>query len=242
MTSGQCAGMVGGDEHKDIESRTGGVGCDNWTEAPRDKETWWWNDEVQEVLKAKKVAKMMWETSRRQEDKDRYRQANKAANKAVATAKALAKNELYEDLETPEGESKIFRMAKARYKATKDFSHMKQIKNEHGIVLRDLDMIIGRWKGYFDKLLNEDNPRSLFDDGVPNEGLTQGISRNEVKLAISRMKNGKATGVDGIPVELWKRLGEEVMDMLWNRMQGIYEQEKIPTEWRDSVSIPIEKG
>ena len=28
-TSGECAGMVGGDEHKDIESRTGGAGYDN---------------------------------------------------------------------------------------------------------------------------------------------------------------------------------------------------------------------
>ena len=70
---------------------------------------------------------------------------------------------------------------------------MKQIKNEHGVVLRDLDTIIGRCKVYFDKLLNEDNPRSIFDDGVPIEGLTQGISRNEVKVAISRMKNGKVT-------------------------------------------------
>ena len=47
---------------------------------------------------------------------------------------------------------------------------------------------------YFDKLLNEENPRSIFDDGVRNEGLTQGISRNEVKLAISRMKKGNGNG------------------------------------------------
>ena len=197
---------------------------------------------MQEVIKAKKVAKKIWETSRRQEDKDIYRQANKAAKKAVATNKALAMNELYEELETPEGERKIFRIAKARDKASKDFSHMKQIKNEHGVILRDLDMIIGRWKGYFDKLLNEENhPRSIFDEGLPNKGLTQGISRNEVKVAISRMKNGKATGMDGIPVEVWKRLGEEGIDMLWDLMKGIYEQEKIPTEWRDSVIIPIYK-
>ena len=63
------------------------------------------------------------------------------------------------------------------------------------------------WKGYFDKLLNEENTRSIFDDGVPNEGLTQGISRNEVKVAISRMKNGKATGMDGIPVDVLKCFG-----------------------------------
>ena len=47
---------------------------------------------------------------------------------------------------------------------------MTQINIEHGVVLRDLDMIIGRWKVYFDKLLNDDNSSSIFDDGVPNEG------------------------------------------------------------------------
>ena len=54
---------------------------------PGDKQTWWWNDKVQEVIKAKKVAKKIWDPSRRQEDNDRYRQANKAAKKAVATAR-----------------------------------------------------------------------------------------------------------------------------------------------------------
>ena len=58
------------------------------------------------------------------------------------------------------------------------------------------------------------------------------------------MRNGKATGIDGIPVEVRKCLGEEGIDMLWDLMKGIYEQEKIPTGWRDSVIIPIykEKG
>ena len=50
--------------------------------------------------------------------------------------------------------------------------------------------------------------------------------------------------MDGIPVEVWKCLGEEGIHMLWDLMKWIYEQEKIPTEWRDSVIIPIynEKG
>ena len=141
-------------------------------------------------------------------------------------------------------ERKIFRIAKARDKASNDLSHMKQIKNEHGVALRDLNMIIGRWKVHFDRLLNEQNPRSIIDDEVPNEGLTQGINRNEVKVPISRMKNGKTTGMDGIPVEVWKCLGEDVVDKVWNLMQGIHDKEKIPREWRDSVIIPIykEKG
>ena len=83
-------------------------------------------------------------------------------------------NELYEELETPECERKISRIAKA-----KDFTKINQIKGEHSVLLRDLDKILGRWKGYFDKLLNGEN--NMFDpDGVPNDGLTQRIGRNEV--------------------------------------------------------------
>ena len=95
-------------------------------------------------------------------------------NESSITAKARATNELCEELETPEGERKISRIAKA-----KDFTKNNQIKEEHRILLRDLDSILGRWKGYFDKLLNRENHR--FDpDGVPNDGLIQQISRSEV--------------------------------------------------------------
>ena len=52
--------------------------------SPGDEETWWWNDKVQELVKAKKEARNMRETSERQEVRDRYKQANMAAKKAVA--------------------------------------------------------------------------------------------------------------------------------------------------------------
>ena len=77
-------------------------------------------------------------------------------------------DELYEELETPEGERKIYRIAKA-----KDFTKNNQIKDEQRLVLRDLDRIVGRWKGYFDRLLNGENHRFDSEDGVPNEGLSQ---------------------------------------------------------------------
>ncbi|XP_068206185.1 uncharacterized protein [Palaemon carinicauda] len=56
------------------------------------------------------------------------------------------------------------------------------------------------------------------------------------------MKNGKATGRDMIPVEAWKALGDEEVDILYDRMIKIFEQEKIPNEWRGSILIHIFKG
>ena len=50
------------------------------------------------------------------------------------------------------------------------------------------------------------------------------------------MEKGKTTGMGGIPVKVWKCLGEEGRtDLAWDLMQRIYEQEKIPTGWIDSV-------
>ena len=68
----------------------------------------------------------------------------------------------------------------------------------------------------------------VFGDGVPNQGLTPGISREEVEKALKKMKNKKATGPDNIPVEAWKGLGKEGIDMLWDLVCKVYDQEKIP--------------
>ena len=48
-------------------------------------------------------------------------------------------------------------------------------------------------------------------------------------------------GPDGIPVDVWKSLGEEGVDMLLDLLQKIFEQEKMPEEWRDSVIVPLFK-
>ena len=75
---------------------------------PGDKVTWWWNDEVKDAIRAKKEAKKKWDASGRQEERDIYRQANKEAKKEVARSKAHAMDEVYKELETPEGERKIY--------------------------------------------------------------------------------------------------------------------------------------
>ena len=115
---------------------------------PGDKETWWWNDEAKDAIRAKKEAKKKWDASGRQEERDIYRQANKEAKKEVARSKAHAMDEVYKELETPVGERKIYRIAKARDKSAKDFTQIRQIKDEQGVVLWEHDKIIERWKEY----------------------------------------------------------------------------------------------
>lgn len=211
---------------------------------PPDKETWWWSDEVRQVIKRKKEARKSWELARTTENKNRFREANKEAKKVVARAKARAMNEVYNELETPEGEMKIYKIAKARNKATKDFTHIRQIKDGNGEILTEDENIRNRWKCYFEKLLNEENPRVVVGDGVPSQGVVPEISKDEIQYALRKMKNDKSTGPDNIPVEVWKSLGDVGINMLWDLMNKIFKEEKMPDEWRDSILVPIykEKG
>ena len=57
---------------------------------------------------------------------------------------------------------------------------------------------------------------------MQNEGITLGIKRREVKVALRRAKKGKAMGLDGISVEVWKCMAYEGEDMLWDLLQKIY--------------------
>ena len=47
-------------------------------------------------------------------------------------------------------------------------------------------------------------------------------------MALQRAEKGKAMGPGGIPVEVCKCMGEEGLAILWDLLQKIYEQEKMP--------------
>ncbi|KAG8229341.1 hypothetical protein J437_LFUL007149 [Ladona fulva] len=68
------------------------------------------------------------------------------------------------------------------------------------------------------------------------------MSRVEVKAALRKTKNGKAVGADQIAVEVWKCLGEEGIDVVWDMVRRLARQEKIPEEWRKSILVLLYKG
>ena len=50
--------------------------------------------------------------------------------------------------------------------------------------------------------------------------------------ALRKMKVGKAVGLNGIPVEIWKTLGGEGLDWLEDLFSVIFETAMIPQNWR----------
>ena len=85
--------------------------------------------------------------------------------------------------------------------------------------------------------MNEENPREEKQVGVEDD-ITE-ITSAEMEMALRNMKNGKATGPDNLPAEVWKSLGRTGVNFLKEALNKITDEEKIPDIWRKSILIPI---
>ncbi|KAK3517219.1 hypothetical protein QTP70_001127 [Hemibagrus guttatus] len=208
-----------------------------------DKETWWWNEEVQDSIQRKRLAKKNWDMDRTEENRQEYKELQRRVKREVSKAKQKAYEELYTRLDTREGEKDLYRLARQRDRDGKDVQQVRVIKDRDGRVLTSEESVQRRWKEYFEELMNEENEREKRVEGVNSvEQKVDKIRKDEVRKALKRMKSGKAVGPDDIPVEVWKCLGEAAVEFLANLFNRVLESERMPEEWRRSVLVPIFKN
>ena len=60
--------------------------------------------------------------------------------------------------------------------------------------------------------------------------------------AIKKLKNGKATGTDGIANELIKFGGPNVKRLVWFLLSKCFEKERTPKEWLKGILHPLYKS
>ncbi|KAK3521277.1 hypothetical protein QTP70_003124 [Hemibagrus guttatus] len=208
-----------------------------------DKETWWWNEEVQDSVQRKRLAKKKWDMDRTEENRQEYKELQRRVKREVSKAKQKAYDELYTRLDTREGEKDLYRLARQRDRDGKDVQLVRVIKDRDGRVLTSEESVQRRWKEYFEELMNEENEREKRVEGVNSvEQKVDKIRKDEVRKALKRMKSGKAVGPDDIPVEVWKCLGEAAVEFLASLFNRVLESERMPEEWRRSVLVPIFKN
>ena len=68
------------------------------------------------------------------------------------------------------------------------------------------------------------------------------IQESEVREALKRMKGGKVMGLDGIPIEVWRWLGDIAIVWLTKLFNHIFWLNKMPDEWRRSILVSIYKN
>ena len=121
---------------------------------------------------------------------------------------------------------------------TKGTFHAKMgsIKDRNGRDLTEAEDIKKRWQELYKKDLHD-----LDNHGGVITHLEPDILECEVKWALGSITRKKASGGDGIPVELFQILKDDAVKVLHSIYQQIWKTQQWPQDWKRSVFIPVPK-
>jgi hypothetical protein len=113
-------------------------------------------------------------------------------------------------------------------------------------LITDKEEILKRWAEHFDSVLNR--PSSIDAEAIArlpqvptNASLSDSPSSTEVEKAIKNLSSGKAPGSDSIPAEVYAAGGPQLMRKLTDLFQSMWNQEKIPQEFKDASIVHLYK-
>ena len=121
------------------------------------RDTWWCNEEVQECIRGKRLAKKNWDNQRNEEIRQEYKDMCHKVKRIVAKVKGKAFDEVYEKLDAKEGEKDLYRLVRQRDRAGKDVQQVRVLKDSHGNVLTSVERVLRQRKEYFEELMNGEN-------------------------------------------------------------------------------------
>ena len=119
-------------------------------------------------------------------------------------------------------------------------AEMGSIKDRNGMDLTEREDIKKRWQDYTEELCKKYLHDPDNHDGVITH-LESDTLECKIKWALGSITTNKASGGDGIPVELFQILKDDAMKVLHSISQQIWKTQKWPQDWKRSVSILIPK-
>ena len=128
---------------------------------------------------------------------------------------------------------------------------MGTIKDRNDLDLTEAEDIKKRWQDYTEDLYKKELHDPVNHNGVITH-LEPDILECEVKWALGSITMNKASGGDGIPVELFQILKDDSVKVLYLICQQsvkvlylicqqIWKTQQWPQDWKRSVFIPIPK-
>ena len=117
---------------------------------------------------------------------------------------------------------------------------MGTIKDRNGMDLTEAEDIKKRWQEYREELYKKELHDPDNRNGVITH-LESNILECKVKCALGSITTNKASGSDGIPVELFQILKDEAVKVLHSICQQIWKIQQWPQDWKRSIFILLTK-
>ena len=199
-----------------------------------------------EERKAKK-AKMNNSRTRAQKAKSQkeYAEANRTVKKNIRADKRNFVDMLAKEAEEAAYKGNMRELFATIKKLSGKFTKPERpVKDKDGNNIPNEEQQRSRWKEHFEELLNRPEPRNPPDIEAADIDLLIDCNtptKAEIYMAIKQLRNGKAPGPDGIPAEALKIDLETSVEMLYPLFMKIWEEEQVPSEWKEGYLIKIPK-
>ena len=204
---------------------------------------------TEEMLK-KMDKRRKWKCITNEDGKRRYKILNNELRRKTERARESWWNSMCEDLEKldKEGRSdKMYQKIKQITGQRKTMGSATVIQDVNGNLLSETEEVKGRWKEHIEALYNKEGKLSAEEMDLEKEhdidevNIGPSILKCEIRAAVHVLKKGKAVGVDGIPAEFWKNLGDGATAKLVELCKEIYEKGKWPYDFQKTMMIPLQK-
>ncbi|XP_073695611.1 uncharacterized protein [Garra rufa] len=176
---------------------------------------------------------------------EEYAVAHRAVKKSVRKDKKDYIDELAAEAEQAVYKGNMKQLYNTAKKLSGSYSRPERpVKDKEGRAIAGVEQQINRWSEHFEELLNRPVPSNTPDINPANEDLPincEKPTREEIRKAITLLKNGKAAGPDNIPAEVLKVDQDTVAEMLYPLFEKIWEEEEIPNDWKEGYLIKLPK-
>jgi len=205
----------------------------------------WYDEECKFAIEEMKEAREKWLVKgRREKEEQEYHHKRKEAHRMIRNKKKTYVKSVIESVEEDQKHNNTRKMYQTVNQFKKGYQHkFSIIRNKKGEFAKITKEKAEIWKEYFDKLLNTEEPRELIKSGNKEvsevEVDVEELTIEDVKEAIRNLKNNKAAGTDGIHPELIKYGGNKLLNRMYELVRQIWEEERIPEEWKETVIVPI---
>ena len=194
----------------------------------------WLSEEALQIAKKRREAKGKGE-------KERYTHLNAEFQRITRRDNKAFLNDQCKEIEENN------RMGKTRdlFKKIRDnkgtfHAKMGSIKVRNGMDLTEAEDIKKRWQEYTEELYK----KNLHDPDNHNGVITQleaDILESEIKWVLGSITMNKASGGDGIPVEILQILKDDAVKVLHSICQQIWKTQKWPQDWKSQISFQSQK-
>ena len=198
------------------------------------KKAKWLSKEVLQIAEKTREAKSKGE-------KERYTHLNAGFQRIARRDKKAFLSDQCKETEENNRMGKTRDLFK-KIRDTKGIFHanMGTKKDRNGMDLTEAEGVKKAWQQYTEELYKNDLHDPDNHDSVITH-LEPDIMECEVKWALGSITTNKASGGDGIPVELFQILKDDAVKVQHSICQQIWKTRQWPQDWKRSVFIPIPK-